>query len=71
MESEETEGKEMKMETINLEKSDEELIEEEIEQLATDLANKAILKRVQHLTNERDMEVRKEKERLVKNLGAA
>ncbi len=71
MESEETEGKEMKMETINLEKSDEELIEEEIEQLATDLANKAILKGVQHLTNERDMEVRKEKERLEKNLEAA
>ncbi len=31
MEREETEGKEMKMETINLEESDEELTEEEME----------------------------------------
>ncbi len=65
----------MKTETINLKetqkKRDEELTEEEMEQLATDLANKVISKGVQHLANERDMEVRKEKERLEKNLGAA
>ena len=44
----EAEGKEMKMETIDLEESDDDLLEEEIEQMATDLANKAILKGVQH-----------------------
>ena len=67
-EGKEAEGKEIKMETIDLEKSVEDWAEEEIHQMPTDLANKDILKDVQHLTSEREIQMRSEMESLKKKL---
>ena len=65
------ERKETEMEMIYFDKSDADKIEEEIEQMAKDLANEAILKGVQHLTNEREIKMRSEMESLTKKLESA